>query len=74
MKRYPFIEFMAAKGRRLATVVGLLIAIVAIATFVLIGPSLWVPLGMAGLAAISYLVIRLVSELIEVIADTLMPR
>jgi hypothetical protein len=73
MKRYPLIELMAAHGRKIALGVALLIAFGAIVRAGLdrnVVALAWTVFG----AAVCYVGVRLLAELIEVIADTLMPR
>lgn len=73
MKRYPLIELMAARGRRIAIGIGLLVALVGILRAGWerdAGLLAWFLLS----AAICYIGVRLLAELIEVIADTLLPR
>lgn len=73
MKRYPLIELMATRGRKIAIVIALVMAFIAIARsmfdhdLILLG---WSIFG----AAVCYVGVRLLAELIEVIADTLLPR
>jgi len=73
MKRYPFIELVAQHGRRLSLAISAVAALLAVGLLVM-GDS--VVAGVAGLvgAAVLYPLVRLLSELIEIIADTLMPR
>ncbi|MBN8748876.1 Uncharacterised protein [Xylophilus ampelinus] len=73
MKRYPFIEFMAQHGRRLALAISAVAVLLALVLLVM-GVSL--AGGMAALigAVLLYPLMRLLAELIEVISDTLMPR
>lgn len=73
MKRYPLIELMAARGRKIALGIALLIAFVAIVRVAFdrdVVALAWTLFG----AALCYIGVRLLAELIEVIADTLLPR
>jgi hypothetical protein len=73
MKRYPMIELMASRGRKIALVIGALIAFMAIVRVAFdhnFAAFAWTGLG----AGFCYVAVRLLAELIEVIADTLLPR
>lgn len=73
MKRYPLIELMAARGRKIALGIASLIVFLAIARAAFdhdVNALAWSLLG----AAVGYVGLRLLAELIEVIADTLLPR
>lgn len=73
MKRYPAIEFLARHGRRLAWLVFAVIAVVGIACGWLVGNLAAIPVAVV-LAALCGLVVRVGVEVVEVIADTLLPR
>lgn len=73
MKRYPFIEFVALHGRRLALALSALAVLLAIALLVW-GNSLAGGISALIGAVLLYPLVRLLAELIEVISDTLMPR
>ena len=72
-KRFPAIEFIAKRGRMIAIVVAILPAIAAVILFAQHGSALQLAAGLAG-AAVLYAFLRLGVELIEVIAETLLPR
>jgi len=73
VKTYPAVLLMAGHGRRIALVVGLLVAVLALGLFAAgFGPVLLV----AGLVAagVAWAGLRLAAELVEVVAETLLPR
>lgn len=72
-KRFPAIELVAKRGRMIAIIIAILAAIVAVICFVQHGSALQLLVGLAG-AAVLYGLLRLGVELIEVIAETLLPR
>ncbi len=73
MKTYPAVVFVSRHGRTLALIVAILLAIASLACFL-------AGCGIAGLvaglvvAAIAWAALRLFAELVEVIAETLLPR
>ena len=73
VKRYPAIELIARHGRRIATGLGVVAVATALGAFFLGGT--WERLG-AGLvgAALVFGFARVGAELVEVIAETLLPR
>jgi len=73
MKRYPFIEFVARHGRRLSLAIPVVVALLAVVIF-FISSSPASGIAVLVIAILLYPLIRLLAELIEVIADTLMPR
>ena len=73
MKTYPLIQFMVKHGRQIALAVALLLLAA--------GAYGWQATGQLGcmaggvvLAGIAYFVLRVCVEVLEVIADTLLPR
>ncbi len=74
VKTYPAVTFIATYGRRVAVGAGVGVALIALAIFFALSaaPILLV----AGLiaAGVIWAVLRFVAELVEVIADTLLPR
>lgn len=73
MKRYPLIELMAQRGRQIAIGVGLAVLLIGIA-MAGVGRDVTMLAWSLLVAAICYVGVRLLAELIEVIADTLLPR
>jgi len=73
MKHYPWIEFLARHGRRVAIGVATLAAAVGAYGFFRTGiPEYLVGSVLGAFAA--YALVRVLAELVEVIADTLLPR
>lgn len=72
-KRFPAIEFVAKRGRIVVAVVALLFAIAAAISFGRHGGMVPLLAGLGG-AAVLYALLRLGVELVEVIAETLLPR
>ena len=73
MKTYPAITFVARYGRRSALPIGVLVMLIRIASTMSEGGLM--PMVHALIAgAATWAVARLLAELIEVIADTLLPR
>ena len=72
-KRFPAIELVAKHGRTLAIVLACLPALAAVITFTQHGSTARLMGGLVG-AVILYAALRLAVELIEVIAETLLPR
>ena len=73
MKTYPLIQFMVKHGRKIALAIALLLLAA--------GAYGWLATGQAGcviggvlLASAAYFVVRVCVEVLEVIADTLLPR
>lgn len=73
MKRYPAIEFAARHGRRIAVVGALLFALGSVVCVLRGGPVLALAIGLPAALAL-FALLRLGAEMIEVIADTLLPR
>ena len=73
MKRYPLIELMAQRGRQIAIGVGLAVLLIGIA-MAGVGRDVTMLAWSLLVAAICNVGVRLLAELIEVIADTLLPR
>jgi hypothetical protein len=73
MKRYPAIEVVAVHGRRLAAAIGAAVGVAALASFAR-SPE-WDTLAYGLLAAaLIFLVLRVAAEMVEVVADTLLPK
>lgn len=72
-KRFPAIQLVAKHGRVAAIAIACLPAVGAIFRFVQHGSATRL-LGGLVIAAVFYAVLRLAVELIEVIAETLLPR
>lgn len=73
MKQYPMIKFMVRFGRPLALVSALVLFAGGMTKYVRAGEPLWLGVGIVGGIG-TYIVMRSLAELIEVVADTLMPR
>src|SRR5205085_3835841 len=73
MKTYPAITFIAIHGRRLALALASACALGSVVMYVLNKSAIQ---GVVGLfvAGILWAVVRIASEIIEVVADTLVPR
>jgi hypothetical protein len=72
--KFPAVTLMSSQGRRLALAAGVVFALVVVALF---WASMLAPVGLAlGLvAAVAvWAGVRLVAELVEVVAETLLPR
>ena len=73
MKTYPAVLFVSRHGRKLALVVGILLAVVSLLSFV----TNHHVAGLVGgfvVAAIAWAALRIFAELVEVVAETLLPR
>ena len=73
MTRYPMIEFMVRHGRRVAAGGSSVVALFGILSAWRFGEPFWLVAGLIGTAG-GYLVLRSLAEMIEVIAETLLPR
>lgn len=73
VKRYPLLEIVSAHGRKAAAIGAVLVLVVA-AGLGVIGVSAPLVITAALAAPVLYVALRLVAEIVEVIADTLMPR
>lgn len=73
MKRYPAIEFAARFGRRIALVGAILFALASILCALQVGSILSLAIGIP-VALVLFGLLRLGAEMIEVVADTLLPR
>lgn len=73
VKRYPLLEIVSAHGRKAAAIGAALVLVVA-AGLDVIGVSAPLVITAALAAPVLYVALRLVAEIVEVIADTLMPR
>ena len=72
-KSYPAVVFMATHGRRIALAIGILLGLTALACALLGGGWVGVVAGLGG-AVVAWAVVRLGAELVEVVAETLLPR
>lgn len=73
MKTYPAITLVARHGRRAAIAFGVLVFLIGFVSAWNAGGVL--PLVMAAVAGVvAWAIARLLAELVEVIADTLLPR
>ena len=73
MNTYPAILFTARHGRRVAFAVAALVALVGLTASYFCGSMIGAAASLAGAIA-TWAVLRVLAELIEVIADTLLPR
>lgn len=73
MKTYPAVVFVSRHGRKLALVVAILLAIASVACFAA-GCGIAGLVGGLVLAGIAWAALRIFAELVEVIAETLLPR
>ena len=73
MKTYPAILFFARHGRNLAVALGVLLALAAGVLFAA-GAGTVVLVGGLGLALLTWGVVRVGAEVVEVVAETLLPR
>lgn len=73
VKRYPLLEIVSAHGRK-AAAIGAALALVVAAGLGVIGVGAPLVIAAALAAPVLYVALRLVAEIVEVIADTLMPR
>jgi hypothetical protein len=73
MKRYPAIEIVVRYGRLLSVVAGVAFAMLAMVGYLSTGSTLGLAVGMVG-AFLGYVIFRVGAELVEVVADTLMPK
>jgi hypothetical protein len=73
MKRYPAIEIVAVHGRRIAAAIGAVVAVAALISFAR-APQ-WETLVYGVLAAaLAFPLLRVAAEIVEVVADTLLPK
>ncbi|WP_371439425.1 MULTISPECIES: hypothetical protein [Polaromonas] len=73
MKRYPAIEIVVKHGHRLAMATAILISVFSYANFGVSGSYLQLVAGMV-LAVVTYGLLRVGAEIVEVVADTLLPK
>jgi hypothetical protein len=73
IKRYPAIELAARHGRKIALIIGVLAALASIASFLANGSAGRLAWGLI-LSGGLFVALRIGAEMIEVIADTLLPR
>ena len=73
MKKYPALEFTAIHGRKLALAAGLVVVLIGIASGLMTGVSATILYGLVGGLATTA-VLRVAVEVVEVVADTLLPR
>ena len=72
-KTYPAVLLVARHGRRLAIAVGAVIAIAAVVALLLGQPVAAAAAGLIAAVAVWGL-LRLLAEIVEVVAETLLPR
>lgn len=72
-KKYPAVLLVARYGRRLAIAVGAVIAIAAVVALLLGQPLAAAAAGIIAAVAVWGL-LRLLAEIVEVVAETLLPR
>ena len=70
---YPAIHFLVRHGHALAITVAIVIGLAGIAAAVDGWGWVWLPAGLL-LAALAYLLFRSYAEIVQVIAETLLPR
>ena len=73
MKSYPAIEAVVRHGQRLAVVGAVLVAGFSVASYAAGGSLLQLAAGLVAAAA-TYGVLKVAVELVEVVADTLLPK
>lgn len=73
VKTYPAVLFMAGHGRRLALAAGVVCGLLALLLFALSREPVALAAGLA-FAVIVWAGLRLAAELVEVVAETLLPR
>ncbi len=73
MKRYPWLEGTVRHGRYIAAGCGLALAIGAAAAFSRTGSAALLVLGL-GAAAGLYAVLRIAVDVLDLVADTLLPK
>ena len=73
VKTYPAVTLMASHGRRIALAAGVLVALIALGLLLVGATPLSVVVGL-GIAAVVWAGLRLMAELVEVVAETLLPR
>lgn len=73
VKTYPAVVFMSQRGRLLALIVGIVVALLSLLGFALAGSVACLVGGLIA-AVVVWAGIRLVAELVEVVAETLLPR
>jgi hypothetical protein len=73
MKKYPAIKFTAMYGRKIALAAGLMVGLIGIASGLITGLSATILYGLLGGLATAA-VLRVAVEVVEVVADTLLPR
>jgi len=73
MKKYPAIKFTAMYGRKIALAAGLMVGLIGIASGLITGLNATIMFGIAGGLATAA-VLRVAVEVVEVVADTLLPR
>ncbi|MDO8276569.1 MAG: hypothetical protein Q7T63_00430 [Burkholderiaceae bacterium] len=73
VKTYPAVLLMARHGRRIAVALACVVALAALGCYVYLGS---VPMLIGGLvlAAAAWAVMRVAAEIVEVVAETLLPR
>ena len=70
---YPAIHFLVRHGHALASAVAIVVGLSGIAAAVAGWGWVWLPAGLV-LAGLAYLLFRSYAEIVQVIAETLLPR
>jgi hypothetical protein len=70
---YPAIHFLVRHGHALAVAVAVIVGVVGIVAALFGWGWAWLPGGLV-LAALAYLLFRSYAEIVQVIAETLLPR
>ena len=73
VKTYPAVILMAGHGRRIALAAGVVVALLALALFAIGSGPVALVAGLIA-AAVVWAGLRLAAELVEVVAETLLPR
>jgi len=73
MKRYPWLEVAVRHGRPASAALGLAAALAAIACFVQTRSTATLVAGLAG-AAVCYVALRILVDVLDLVADTLLPK
>lgn len=73
VKTYPAVVLMASHGRRIAIAAGAVLALLALVLFGLGREPVTLVVGLV-VALVVWAALRLAAELVEVVAETLLPR
>ena len=73
VKTYPAVLLMASHGRRIAIAAGIVLALLALVLFGVGRQPVTLVVGLS-VALVVWAALRLAAELIEVVAETLLPR